>query len=61
MKTRVSLKYFVNHCLWKYFFASHMYEKPANLICFDNLITPMPFTQFIPKVRAIKLQNSAEL
>ena len=35
MKTRVSLKYFVNDCLWKKFFASNLSQTPSNLI-FDN-------------------------
>ena len=59
MKTRVSLKYFVNDCLWKHFFASNSPQTPSNLIYLTILVTLRPFTHFKPKFGAIKLQKSA--
>ena len=60
MKTRVSLKYFVNDCLWKHCFASNSPQTPSNLISLIILVTLSSFTQFEPKIRAIKLQKSAK-
>ena len=37
MKTRVCLKYFVNDCLWKQFFATNSPQTPSNLILFTSL------------------------
>ena len=61
MKTRVSLKYFVNDCLWKQLFSSNSSQIPPNLISLTILETLRPFTQFSPKIRAIKLKKSALL
>ena len=36
MKTRVSLKYFVNDCLQKHFFDSNSAQTPWNFIFLDN-------------------------
>ena len=58
MKTRVSLKYFMNDCLWKHFLASNVPQTPSNLISMTVLITLRSFTQFQPKIRAIKLQKN---
>ena len=60
MKTRASLKYFVNECLWTFFpFISP--QTPTNLISLTTLVTARPFTQFEPKIRAIKKQKSADI
>ena len=45
MKTRVSLRYFVNDCLWKHFLSSNSPQTPSNLIYFSILLTVRPFTQ----------------
>ena len=50
MKTRVFLKYFVRSC-----------QAPSNLICLKILVSLRSLTQFSPKVRATKLQESAEI
>ena len=39
MKTRVSLKYPVNDCLWKHFFVSNLPQTPLNLISLNILVT----------------------
>ena len=46
MKTRISLRYFVNDCLWKHFLASNSPQTSSNLIYLSILLTLMPFTQF---------------
>ena len=46
MKTRVSLKYFVNDFLWKSFFDSNLPQTTSELICLTNLVTVRPFTCF---------------
>ena len=61
MKTRVSLKYYVNDCLWKQFFASESRKTTSNLISMTILVTLRPFTKFQLKIRAIKLQKSAKI
>ena len=63
MKTRVSLKYLVNDCLWRHFFPAHPPppQTPSFLISLTILITLRPFTQFYSKIRAIKLQKSANI
>ena len=61
MKTTVSLKYFVNDCLWKHFIASTSPQTPSNFISLTILVTQRPFTEFYLKIRAIKLQKSAEI
>ena len=45
MKTRVSLKYFVNDCLWKHFFSSNSTQTTLNLISLIVFVTLRPFTQ----------------
>ena len=59
MKTRVNLKYFVNDCVRKQFFAPTFPQTPPNLISLTILVTLRPFTQFKLKMTAIKLQKSA--
>ena len=61
MKTRVSIKYFVNDCLWKLFFDSNYPQIPANVIPLTILVPLRPFTLFYPKVGAIKFQESAKI
>ena len=61
MKTRVSLKYFVNDCLRKHFFASNWSLTSSNWISLNVLVTLRPFTQFWPKIRAIKTQKSPKI
>ena len=58
MKTGVSLKYFVNDCIWKQFLGSKSPQTSSNLISFTILVTLKPSTQFLPKIRAIKRQKS---
>ena len=57
MKTRVSLKYFVNDSLWKQFFASNLPQNPSNLISLPILLPLRPFTQFSPKIRLTELRK----
>ena len=61
MKTRISLKYFVSDFLWKQFFAPNSTKTHSNLISLTILVTLMPFVQFQPKIRAIKLQKCAKI
>ena len=61
MKTRVSLKYFVNDCVWKPLFDSNSTQTRSKLISMTILVTPWPFTLLLPKIRAIKLQKSAKI
>ena len=61
MEARVSLRFFVNDCLWKHFFASKSTQTHSNLISLTILVTLRPSTQFQPKIRAIKLQKCAEI
>ena len=61
MKTKVSLKYFLNVCLWKLFAASLLPQIPLNLILLTILRTPRPLTHFNPKIRAIKSQKHADI
>ena len=46
MKTRVSLKYFVNDCLWKPFFASILLQTPSNVFL-ENFGSPKAFHTFL--------------
>ena len=46
MKTRVSLKYFVNDCFGKPPFDSNSPQIPLNLISLTILVTLRPFTLF---------------
>ena len=57
MKTRVSLKYFVNDSLWKQFFASNLPQNPSNLISLPILLPLRPFTKFSPKIRVTELRK----
>ena len=57
MKTKVSLKYFLN----KLFAASLLPQIPLNLILLTILRTPRPLTQFKPKIRAIKSRKDADI
>ena len=61
MKNRVSIKYFVNICLWKHFFAFNLSQTTANLIFSKVLVTPRLFALFYSNVRAIKYQKSAKI
>ena len=61
MKTRVSLKYFVNYCLWKTFLDFNSPQIPLNLISLTILVTLSPFTLFSPKFREIKWQKRAKI
>ena len=61
MKPRISFKYFVNVCLWKLFLISNSPQTPLNLISLKLLETRRPFTQLLPKIRAIKLQESVKI
>ena len=54
VKTKVSLKYLLNDCLWKHSFTANSPQIPSNLIWLTILVTLMPFTQFQPKIRATK-------
>ena len=58
MKTRVCLKYFVNGCLCKQFFASNSPQTPSNLNFLTNFVTLRFVALFQPKIRATKLQNA---
>ena len=61
MKTRVCLKYFVNHCLWKQFLDSNSRHTTSSLICLTSFVNLRPMAQFRPKVRATNLQKSAKI
>ena len=61
MKTRVCLKYFLDDCLWKQFFASNLPQAPSNLNGLTSLVVLRPLAQFKPKIRATKLQKSATI
>ena len=61
MKTRVFLKFFMNHCLWKQFLDSNSPSGNSSLICFIIFVNLRPMTQFSPKVGATNLENSAKI
>ena len=61
MKLRISQKDFANDCLWKQLFASNSSQIPSNIVSLKMLLTLRLFTQFWPKIRAIKLQKRARL
>ena len=61
MKTRVSLKCFLNDSLWKYFLDSNLPETTSNLIYFTILVTLTSFILVSPKIRAINLQKNAKI
>ena len=54
MKTRVSLKYIVNDCLWKQYFAPNLPHTPSSLISLTNLVTLSHFT-----LSKLKLEQSS--
>ena len=58
METRVFLKYLFKGCLCKQFFSSNSPQARSNLIIFIILVTVSSLTQFQPKIRATKLQES---
>ena len=60
-ETRVSLKYFVNGCLWKHFFASNSPQTSSHSIFVTISVTLSHSTQFEFKIRAIKLQKNAKI
>ena len=57
MKARVCLKYFVNGCLCKQFFATNSPHTPSNLMFLTNFVTLSSLALFQPEVRATKLQK----
>ena len=61
MKTRVSLKYFVNGCLWKTFFLLVTDPDPFKLTFFGNFSNSNAFHTVLTKIRAVKLQNRAKI
>ena len=60
MKTRVSVKYFVNDCLWIQFLLLSR-PRPLKLGLIDNIGIRLTFIQFQPKIRAIQLQISGKI
>ena len=61
MKTRVSLKYFVNGCLWKPFLASNSPQTPSNFISLTISLNLRPSTLFELKIRAAKFQKGPKV
>ena len=61
MKTRVSLKYFVNDCLWKHFFDSNSPQTLVNVISLPILATLRPSSLCQAKIRDIKLPKSVKV
>ena len=61
MKTRACLKYFVNGCLGKQFFASNLPQVPLNLIFLTNFVPLRSLTLCQSKFRATKLQRSTKI
>ena len=61
MKTRFSLKYFVNDCLWKQFIDFNSPQTPLNLTSLKIFVTLRSFKQFQPKIRVIKCQKIARI
>ena len=59
----VFLKYFAHGCLWKQFFAFNVSHVPSNLICLRVFVALWlrSLTKFSSKIRATKLQKSAEI
>ena len=60
MKTRVSLKYFVAGCLWKFFFGFNSPQTSLNLISQAFSVTLMLCTVFLPRFSAFKLQKRTQ-
>ena len=61
MKTRVSLKCFLNDSFWKSFLDSNLPETTSNLIYFKILVTLTSFILVSPKIRAINLQKNVKI
>ena len=61
MKTRVCLKYFLNDCFWKQFFASKSPKTPSDLIYSTIFVTLRPLIQFSPEIGATNLQKSTRI
>ena len=61
MKTRVSLKYFVNDSLWNPFFDCTSSQTPSKLTSLTILETLRSFTLFSSKIRAVTLQEGAKI
>ena len=38
MKIRISLKYFVNDCIWKHFFATNFSQTPTNIYFLTKIL-----------------------
>ena len=57
MKTRVSIKYFVNDCLWKPYLDSNSLQTPSNLISLIYLVTPKPFIFFNLKLEILSCKK----
>ena len=53
METRVSLKHFVDGCLWKHFFASTFNPDPFKLNLFDNYGNSKAFHSFNLKLEQL--------
>ena len=53
METKVSLRCFVNYCLWKLFFDSNSPHTPSNLICLTLLVTLTPLHRFNLKLEQL--------
>ena len=53
MKTKVSLRCFVNYCLWKLFFDSNSPHTSSNLICLTFLVTLRPLHRFNLKLEQL--------
>ena len=58
MKAKVCDKHFVYKCLWKQFFAFKSHQIPLNFFS-TILVTKKALTQFQSRIRATKLQLSA--
>ena len=54
MKTRVFLKYFVNDCLWKQFFASNLPQTPFKLDFVHNSCNTKAFHTVLTKNLSFK-------
>ena len=57
MKTRVSLKYFVNDCFWKHFFASNSPHTSSNLISLTIVVTIRLFASFKLKLEQLSCKK----
>ena len=57
MKTRVSLRYFLNDYLWKHYFASNSTQIPSNLISLTILATQGTLHSFNLKLEQLSSKN----